>query len=248
MRLELPAWTRAISLAAVGCASVANREAAVPVTDQGQLSKSDVTPNGLRVSGEELDELASPNFGVLEVTFENPTQAWARIASVELDFGATAAKAEVSVPLGDDLTSLVQATAQRNAIAYSNVQTALALLALGGAAVSAASPNATTAAVGAGVGAGAVGALVLDERSETARTAEQAPRIPELHLLHGPFSVPPGLFAKRWIALETKDGADIPCVDHVTINYSVGAARERVLLQFRSQLYHSRWQPIACGA
>jgi hypothetical protein len=80
--------------------------------------------------------------------------------------------------------------------------------------------------------------------------------VPSTHLLALPFSVPPGLFTKRWLLLNTR-GARTPCIRQVLLDYDVqrgglasGAAqvgsRERVLLKFRYAGDRSSWQAPVC--
>jgi len=74
--MKVSSWWVVCGCSLLGCASVPNSEPAVPLDVQGKPVRASATPAGLRVSGEELAELASRYFGVLEVTFENPTAEW----------------------------------------------------------------------------------------------------------------------------------------------------------------------------
>jgi hypothetical protein len=199
------------------------------------------TASGLTISGEEMDELSSEHFGVLAVTFENPTNDWVRIESVNLDFGSANRNQSIFVPWGEEIVSWELATAQRNAIRRINTDHALSLLAMGGAIAAGAGRGSAVGAVGGIVALGSVGAL-------WARAIDQhttAATFPPAHLFATPFSVPPGLFAKKWVLLNGPKTTDRWCVTALSLDYEVaGKGRERVHLPFgRGGSY---WQTAAC--
>lgn len=230
----------------LGCASVPNSEPAVPIDAQG-TPVSATTSAGLRVSGEELAELASRYFGVLEVTLENPTADWIHIARVTLDFGDSAKNAAVGVPAGEDLHAFLKATEQRNAVRETNRETALAIAALGGALVGAASSERAVAATGDAVALTSLAALAVDSRMSDVNAAEQVARLPENHLLAGPVAIPPGLFVKRWIVLQTKETSSSACLASVTLGFErAGITFERVRLTFKHANERTEWQAAAC--
>ena len=235
-----------ISLLA-GCASVPNSEPAVPIDAQGNPAPATTMGSGLRVSGEELRELASAYFGVLEVTFENPTPEWVRVDGVTLDFGSAAKNSAIVIPAGKDLETFVASTEQRNAVRHINRQTAFALTALGGALVAGLSSKPGTSIAGDTVAVTSLSALAVDSHAETLETTEHVARLPANHLLAGAFTVPPGLFVKRWVVLQSKQAAMTECIGAVTLAYELGnASRERALLTFKSPDRKSEWQTAAC--
>ena len=232
-----------------GCVSVANSQGAVPLDEHGRAVKGKATQAGLRVSGEELTDLASQHFEMLEVTFENPTDRWIRMRDVKLDFGSPANNAIVRYPTGSELHSLLQATQQRNAIEGFNKRAALALVALGGAVATGAASEPGAQAASGLLTVGAIGALAATDVNDEVQKLERAPNVPEMHLFSGPIEVPPGLFAKRWVVIEAQDKAGGPCLQTVLIDYALETgARERVRLQFRNPEPGRRppFQPTAC--
>jgi hypothetical protein len=75
---------------------------------------------------------------------------------------------------------------------------------------------------------------------------QAAPSYPDQHLLTVPFSIPPGLFVKRWILLSTPDNPPGGCVDSMVLSYETSDhSTGRVLLSFK--IPASSWQP-ACRA
>jgi hypothetical protein len=242
------AWFTLVGISLLGgCASVQNSEAAVPIDAQGNLAPATTMGSGLRISGEELRPLASTYFGVLEVTFENPTAEWVRVDRVTLDFGSAAKNSAIVIPAGNHLEAFVASTEQRNAIRSLNRQTAFALTALGGTLVAGISPESGPATAGGTVAVGSLSALAVDTHVQSVEKTEHVARLPESHLLAGAFTVPPGLFVKRWIVLQTKQAAPTECIGSVTLAYELAnASRERVLLTFKAQRRESEWQTSPC--
>jgi hypothetical protein len=229
------------ALWAAGCATVANTHTARPVSADGVPSASSQTPSGLTISGEELEEVSSPHFGVLAVTFENPTNEWIRIDGINLDFGSDTKNQFIFVPWGEQIVSWELATSQRLAIRHANTENTLSLLAIGGAIASGLGNRSAVGAMGGLVVLGSVGALwgkaMVDKTT--------AATFPPAHLFATPFSVPPGLFAKKWVLLNGPESPAAGCIRSVNIDYDVaGKGRERVLLQFGRG--GSDWQKTAC--
>jgi hypothetical protein len=229
--------------AVCGCATISSAELAVPVDERGKLSKSKVTASGLRVSGEELSALASPYFGALEITFENQSSNWVHVQGVHLDFGGEAHNRTVLIPWGEDIRSWYESTLQRNEIREANRELALGAVELTGLLAAGFAKDGLRKAGGL-VAAGALGTAVADAAVGAAQSAENVHIFPDNHLLAGPFGVPPALFAKRWIVLNTQDAAKASCIDRVLITYEFPDRRyERVLLKFKRP---TEWQRDAC--
>jgi hypothetical protein len=203
--------------------------------------------SGLRISGEELTDLSSAYFGVLEVTFENSTADWIRVERVGLDFGSPAKNAAVTVPAGENLEAFIASTEQRNAVRRVNRQTAFALTALGGTLVGGSSSDQGVALAGDTAAVASLGALAVDSHAQSIATAEQVARLPATHLLASGFTIPPGLFVKRWVVLQTKAASPSECISSVMLGYQLGAtASERVLLTFKERQSDSEWQAATC--
>jgi hypothetical protein len=236
-------------LGATACASVQSRYIATPVDASGFRTGASTTASGLVVSGEELRPYSSRHFGLVEVTFENWTNEWVHIDRLELDFGGAEVNEAVLLPVGADLEAWHQATVQRNDIRDTNAATALgALLALGVlvAVAGDAGGRREVAAAGRAVTLGAATASVLRDHDARVEGAESPRLLPESHLLAVPFAIPPGLFAKKWVLLNTRDAAT-PCITSMLIDYDVERGNERVLLPFRSSLDALEWQKSACS-
>ncbi len=137
----------------------------------------------LHVSAEEIPALASPTFGFVEVTFENTGPSWIRIRNLALDFGDPGRAGGVQIPGGADLEAWRQATLQRLALFGGAVDATAALFALG---ASVGGPTSQVRAIGG--------------------SSTDAAAFPEYHLLTLPIVIPPTLFTKRWVVLNTAPG------------------------------------------
>jgi hypothetical protein len=236
------------TLGAVGCASVGNQYVATPVD---QRSRSEAERSGLRLSAEETPELSSPYFGVIQLTVENRGAEFLRVDAVSLDFGGPEHNRHLSVPLGADLASWAAATAQRSAIRQYNTQLALGTLALFGAVASAvgdAHGQPGIAALGAGTSLLALTALTVSELDAHRQELQTRGLLPDGHLLAVPFSVPPALFATKWIVLRSND-AFPGCTDsmNVAIHLQGGGNWQQLRTRFRNAARgRSEWQAAAC--
>jgi hypothetical protein len=242
-------WVASVLMAASACASIQNSSVATPVTHQGKLLYGQAAASGLVISGEELTDYSSRYFGLLELTFENKSANWLRVRRMDVDFGSPAKNRAVSLPWGADIDSWYSATVQRNDIRDTNRVTALAaLLAIGESAliVGTAAKQRSVAATGGLLTLGSGTALVIEGQDARVQRAERVPHFPSSHLLSLPFAVPPGLFAKKWILLNTPERT-APCIDSVLLDYDLEqGGRERALLAFRAAPTSSEWQSERC--
>jgi hypothetical protein len=231
-----------------GCASVGNTFVGTPLDASGHAARSPRTESGLVISGEEVTQYASRYFGLVEITLENQSTQWVRISRLALDFGESAREG-VALPQQEDVSAWYRATLQRNDIRDTNAAAALAgilLLGAGAAVVGHASDEPALKAAGSVAVLGAETALLARGYDESIQKAERAALYPGTHLLAVPFAVPPGLFSKRWLLINTRDGST-PCVQRVILDYDVeGRGRERVWLRFRHVANSSEWQRSAC--
>lgn len=239
-----------LALAALGCANIQNEHVATPLDERGELLEHAETKSGLVISGQEVTAFASPHFGMVEVTFENKSSDWVRIPRLALEFGNATMNEAVSLPSGTDLTAWYLATLQRNDINDTNARSALLGLSVLGetaALLGAASGERNLAAAGTGLSLVAGAAATADGISDAIQSAERARVLPTTHLLALPLAVPPGLFAKKWVLLNTRE-RDAPCIVGMILDYDVESyGRERVLLRFRRPGDRSEWQRRACA-
>lgn len=235
----------ALAVACSACTQFPGQHVAIPVEAQGRRSSKAVTPSGLIVRGDELTHYSSRYFGALLVTFENRTPDWARVERVSLDFPSVPHNDGIFIPWGDDLASWSSATEQRNALRDANTEAALGGLALGGLVAAAVGGRGPAGRVGGVVALTSVTALLASSNQESLSGPQRAEPFGAGHLLNVPFSIPPGLFVRKWIVLNTRSG--LPCIVSEIISYDVaGRGTERVELSFRSTSTRSDWQSDVC--
>jgi len=242
-RLALAACAASI----VGCATVAASNDALPIDETGKRSDNRHTKSGLLVTGEELDVLASRYFGAIRITFENPSSRWVNVRTMRIGFGSEELNKGVLLPWGSQVDSWMQATLRRNAVRQANVDAALTVVALAGTATRAAAGDSTAGDIGAVAAGGAVAISAIDGLNTQARLANSPPLFPDSHLLAVPFAIPPGLFADKWVLLQTSDPSRPACHRAIVLDYETDVGgRERVVLPFRTPGEPSEWQSGAC--
>jgi len=248
-----------------GCASIQDSHLATPVDEQGHLCEQHRTKSGLLISGQELTAYASAHFGMVQVTLENRSSQWLHLSRLALDFGSSERNAGVALPAGSDITAWYGATVQRNDIRETNSAAVLAGLVLVGETVAlagAASGKRSVAGAGAATALGALAVGTAAGYGDQLASVERVRDLPTSHLLALPIAVPPGLFSKRWVLLDTHDSRT-PCIRTMLLDYDVqvgdvrsgstqaanaqSKSRERVLLAFRTELDRSEWQQSACA-
>src|SRR6185436_9282099 len=164
--------------APLACASTHSGAFALPVDASGRLVPSSTHRSGLVISSRQITELSIRNFGIVEVTCENPSNHWIRIQSTALDFGNEARNTVVFIPSGEDLLRWKEGTQRRNAIRDANTASALEILLAVGALASVAGGHHPAGAAGALVAAGSAGVLAGREMQERAEMAESASLYP----------------------------------------------------------------------
>jgi hypothetical protein len=239
----LAVWALTSPLA---CASTHSGAFAIPVDASGRVLPSSTHLSGLVISSRQLTELSSRDFGVVEVTFENPSSHWVRIKTTALDFGSEARNAAVFIPAGDDLERWHEGTKRRNDIRDTNTGIALELLFAGAALMAVAGGHSSVGAGGALVAAGTAGVIAGRDIKDRVENAQTASIYPATHLMTVPFAVPPGLAVKRWVVLNAHATQATGCINYASLAYDTeDQKQERVRLSFAD--FSSEWQESACA-
>lgn len=240
-------------LSLVGCASIHKGEYAKQVDEDGSVKKGNVTNSGIIVSGSEVSSLASKHFTQLDFTFENTTNQWIEIDKVNISYMDKKLNKLVKVPLGKKLMMWSEAAKQNKVIADHNRSVLIGAIAGVAAVGGAVSKNYRARGAAAAVLSASAGALAYNELKDKINDAELAKIVPKSHLLNTPLYIPPGLHAKRWIAIYLKNPYKSPYLSQVKISYRVGKKkRESILLPLRKantsssfqNRYHTHWKKI----
>ena len=226
-----------------GCAQVHSGRYGVPVDPGNRPTGSKTTESGLRLSADELTRSSSPQFGMIEVTFENDGSEWVEVRDLRVAVPPDQAMG-TTVLTSQRIAAFREAARRRNEIERHNLAIGLGILTLGGLLVSETTEG-PPQAVGALSATAGLGGLLAVDAAESAERASHVEPYPESHLLGGPFSIGPGLFAKKWIVLETSSHLTRACVDRLRVAYRVrSGGEERVWLRFRDA--SSPWQRELC--
>lgn len=227
----------------VGCAQVHSGPYGMPVDPSNRPTGSRTTEAGLKISADELTRWSSPQFGMIEVTFENEGTEWLEVRDVHVSMPPEQLPG-TTILTSARIAAFREAARRRSEIDQHNVAIALGILTVGGMVVSETSDGPTGAVGALGATAGLAGLIAVEEGASADRASHVEP-YPESHLLSGPFSVGPGLFAKKWIVLETSPDVTRACVERLRVSYRVQSGHEeRVWLGFRDA--SSPWQREHC--
>ena len=220
-----------------GCASVHRGQYAVQIDSKGeQLSrrKKGKTELDLVISGIENTTLASQYFGVIDFTFENLSQEWIKIKSIKADFGDEKINKNVKFTSGKDIPIWHEAIKIRNTIDDFNTRTILGGLAGFGAGLAAYSNNKDLQKIGAMTAVGAVTSLSAYEFNKQLDKIEKTKIFPKNHLFTKDFIIPPGLFVKKWLLVNSKNHKEISYIHNIFIEYQTEEGKtEKIKLDFR---------------
>jgi hypothetical protein len=200
------------------------------------------TKAGLLISGEEETQLSSKHFGLINLTIENQSDQWKRVRNVRISFGGEDADSKAQVLVGKGLASWAEAVQHLDLIHRHNRGIVLASLALAGALVAGAGAAAGENIVGGvalGASLGAASALKVTELGDRVRDLENPSIVPANHLLAGELEIPPKLFVRRFLVVDTSN-PETPRLEKLRLTYDVGDETEVVELAFRNG--ESKWQ------
>jgi len=167
------------------------------------------------------DKLSSEYFGYVEVRLANSSDKWHKLSNVRVYFPDASQNQNIRITLGRELTLWYQAQSKLIAVNEQKDKSAMAIIAGIGAGLSIFSGNNTLRTVGDAATFGSFAAYGVNEMGKRMDSLQMAKMIPENHLLTDTTVVPPGLFADRWILLNSRN--------HDTIEYTTDMAIEYVL-------------------
>jgi hypothetical protein len=223
----------------IGCASVPMGERARPIDATGKPVEGSRLKGRLEVSGMNVPALASRHFGMIVITFENNTSSWQYIRDVRISLSRPDLNKRVVVPSGRELEAWLDATWIRNDYGLHSTEHGL-----------------FAAGLGDWISRVRVGHRAHTPGPQPAPTAQALQTIAQLrasplpehaylpeHLFDEAISVPPGLFAKRWIVLNTPNDLNA-CIRGLVIDFTAEEHRESVWLPVETR--GSEWQNDYC--
>lgn len=219
----------------MSCASVDYSNVGAVVNSDNTPTERTHTKSGLKISAEEDETFASEYFGVINFSFVNNSQDWITIKNIKLDFGNDTINSNVTIISGNDIQAWKESTMLRNKIDEHNQNVFWSSLALSGAWLSTSS-NSDVKAAGNNILLGAITSLSVKEMTEASDRIQYATIFPTNHLLNSNFTIPPGLFVKKWIVINTKNHKQTGIITKFDIEYQTSnleTEKVRIILNER---------------
>ncbi len=224
------------------CASISNQYSAKLYNSKGKLTDKERSTLGLEISAEEDNKMSSLYFGLIYMTFENRSDKWIRIRNVTLDFGS-AANDSVRIVSGKDIVAWKDAISKTITIEEYNRSLVLGTIAILGTSAAIAGSKGELKAAGAVAGIGALTALTVEDYNKYISKIENVKIFPENHLMAEDFSIPPGLFTKKWILLNSTNHKKTGKLTSFKMTYNTdNNITESVKVIFRTLMTNSEWQ------
>jgi hypothetical protein len=166
-----------------------------------QSSLIDGDQNQLVVSTKIDEQVSTENYTMFYFYFSNPTNEWIDVKKVKLYFKDKNINQKTQIVLGQRLSAWIHSMKFKISVDQWNQSIFLASLGLAGGIMMSTSSNSSHAKVGGGVFLSSTGAQMGISMMNVMNDIERSKMIPENHL-YRPFSIPKGLFTKKWILLE----------------------------------------------
>lgn len=192
----------ALSLLIVSCASVHNGKMAKEISN-GAISESKTTEIGLTISGKIRNSMSTEYFGFIDLTFENTSDKWIDIKSIQVEFDNDTLNQKVKIISGRELYSWQKSMQEKNAIDEFNQKMIMGTIGAVAGTVALSSNDKNLSNLSGAVALGAISSLAISDFNREVSKLENAQIFPQNHLLNSDFLIPPGLFDKKWILLYT---------------------------------------------
>ncbi len=140
------------------------------------------------------------NIQMYQFSLKNNTDQW-----LEYDGATLNGSKNISVLVGDRITSWIEACTLEKKVSDYNLNLVLGSLAIGGAVVAGSSSHQETAQIGAIVSLGSISGMVVKDFQKSKKKAEFQKAFPERHIFQ-PVVIPPRKVIQRWILVENRNG------------------------------------------
>ncbi|MEM7183197.1 MAG: hypothetical protein AAF518_19960 [Spirochaetota bacterium] len=213
------------------CATIHSQHFAIPVNGKGDAIQSKSSDFGLVVSSHEITELSSTYFGVIEFTLENKSQAWIKLEKVSIDFLDTRINKNVKILSGKELLAWNHAIQRKIKIDAYNEFTLLASLKLLADTIELASEDERVKSWSRFSSLGLESSMNVESFKQS---QEKNLFLPKDHLLNSQLVIPPGLFEKKYLVLNTKNHSEIQYLDHLFLKYQTTTKQGILKVTFRN--------------
>jgi len=149
--------------------------------------------------------MSSEYFGFIDFTFENKTENWVEIKDIQLNFQDKKIGKFVKIISGKELNIYLESIKIRNNIKEYNKRVILGTVAVIGNSIAKSSNGRNGQLIGNTLLAGSLTSLTLDEMNKQIDKLENAEIFPHNHLMSKDFLIPPGLFVKKFLIINSEN-------------------------------------------
>ena len=199
---------------------------------QGEVAKT--TNKYVVGSGRIMHDMSDEYHTFVNFTFENMTNKWMRVKKVEFSCDEKCMK-NTKILLGKDLITWSEAASSKKALEDYNRSMLLGGLAIAGAAVAASSNSSGGQTAGLAAYGVGVGGLATQDINKSLNKIEVAKVVPESHLL-APFSIPAGLFIRKWIVLYSPKESAYPRDVKIKLTFEDGKSFDYLIQTYRPDI------------
>jgi len=203
--------------------------------------KSGEVIDGLSIATKIDKSVSNKYFKFLNLTFGNKGPGWIRIKKMYLKAPEKSFTGKINIVMGQDLKTYSESLAYVRQIDAYNQAVFLELVsaaAIVGTVATSASGNADGAAIGLGVLATSLTIQELNRFSNNISSLELGNIFPQGHI-YRPFSVPAGLYAKKWILIEMESG-ELP--ESLTFEIELLDGRKtEYIFPLKAKKPHQKW-------
>ena len=187
------------------------------------------------VSGEINADLSSEYFGYFDITFENKSDRWLTLSRVKVSFPDSQG-ADIRFVTGNDFIQWRDVMAKSIALDEANKKTAMAVVGALGYGLASLSGNRGLQVAGAAAAATAAGAYVVQGFGNWQDSLERAKMFPQNHLMGDTVRLLPGLYADRWLLINSRNHAKMGYVTKLVIDIETTEGdKGRYSLEFRQK-------------
>ena len=199
-------------------------------------SKMKIGKSGLKITGKEYSRFSTKYFGVVDFKFENTTQEWIRIKNLKAYFKDVGKNQNIKFTSGKDLAIWTNATEKMKAIEDEHARIVLGVIAGLGIGLAGFADSDNLQTLGTLTTLGSVASLSIIEFNKHYDKVEKAKIFPPNHLFAEEFIVPPGLFVKRFLVLNTKNHEKIGYIRSIFLEYQIENNNSEVMeVKFRTK-------------
>lgn len=205
--------------------------------------------SGIGISVQLVGDLSSEYFGFFEFTFLNKTDEWKSVEITSVTFDSLGPTPWIRFPSGD--TVLLWREAMGKILELEAYNRGLGLGMVGALGITAATLGSRESVRNLGAGAAllAAGVAVADGWTDAKDSLERIHPEPDGRLLGAPITLLPGLFAKRWLLVNSSRNDSLGFLETLTLRFKESGNDRTAPLRFRKKgiFSNSAWQGSLTG-